>query len=213
MSRIIRQKTKGFTLLEVLIALAILASLSVAAYQVLNQVQMSSIVTHEKEQRLAEIQRTLAIMDNDFRQMALRKFRTNGEDPGKLLLIAKDNLMSSDSQGIMFTRYGWLNPQMQFPRGEVTKVGYRITDGQLERIWWRYPDTPAGDSGNVMKLLTQVESMTFRYYYNKKWVDTWDNGDALPNAVSVKLKLKDYGEIERVYLTPGAQLGGLHDPL
>ncbi|CAM3739385.1 Type II secretion system protein J precursor [Vibrio aerogenes CECT 7868] len=211
MSRIIRQKNKGFTLLEVLIALAILASLSVAAYQVLNQVQTSSIVTHEKEQRLAEIQRTLAIMDNDFRQMALRKFRTDGEKPGKLLLVAKDNLMSSDSQGIMFTRYGWLNPQMQFPRGEVTKVGYRVIDEQLQRIWWRYPDTPVGDSGNVMKLLTQVESMTFRYYYKKKWVDTWDNGAALPNAVGVKFKLKDYGEIERIYLTPGAELGASDD--
>lgn len=71
----------GFTLIEVLVAIAIFASLSVGAYQVLNQVQRSNEISAERTARLAELQRAMVIMDADFRQMALRQFRTDGEAP------------------------------------------------------------------------------------------------------------------------------------
>lgn len=71
----------GFTLIEVLVAIAIFASLSVGAYQVLNQVQRSNELSLERNERLKTLQRALVFLNNDFRQMALRKTRTNGEDP------------------------------------------------------------------------------------------------------------------------------------
>ncbi|MEF1342145.1 type II secretion system minor pseudopilin GspI, partial [Vibrio rotiferianus] len=46
------------------------ASLSVAAYQVVSQVQRSDVLSQEKIQRLNELQRAMVMMDNDFRQMA-----------------------------------------------------------------------------------------------------------------------------------------------
>jgi general secretion pathway protein J len=193
----------GFTLIEVLVALAILASLTVAAFQVLNQVQLSNEVSQDKETRLGEIQKALAIMDSDFRQMAARQFRIRGETSGKQFIYMKDRLLSSETEGILFTRLGWLNPQMQFPRGEIVKVGYRVVDERLERVWWRYPDTVAGDTGNVRPLLTKVEALSFRFFYKNNWIESWDNNGVLPEAVDIKLKLKDYGDIERIYLTSG----------
>ncbi|MDF5565276.1 type II secretion system minor pseudopilin GspJ, partial [Vibrio parahaemolyticus] len=67
-----RQRVKGFTLIEVLVSIAIFASLSVAAYQVVSQVQRSNALSQERTQRLNEIQRAMVMMDNDFRQMAMR---------------------------------------------------------------------------------------------------------------------------------------------
>ncbi len=201
-----KRHSRGFTLIEVLVALAILASLTIAAYQVLNQVQRSNVVSQESEKRLGEIQKALAIMDSDFRQMASRQFRNQGEEPGSQLLWMQDGLLSSDSVGILFTRHGWINPQMQFPRGDIIKVGYRLTGERLERVWWRYPDTVAGDNGIVRPLLTQVESIAFRLYFHHQWVDRWEDKGVLPEAISVKLTLKDYGEIERIYLVSGSEL-------
>ncbi|MCR9886249.1 type II secretion system minor pseudopilin GspJ [Vibrio alginolyticus] len=201
-----RQRVKGFTLIEVLVSIAIFASLSVAAYQVVSQVQRSNALSQERTQRLNEIQRAMVMMDNDFRQMAMRQTRTNGEEPASRLIFWSDYLLDSDTKGLMFARLGWHNPQQQFPRGEVTKVGYRLKEETLQRVWWRYPDTPVGQQGTVTPLLTQVESFDMRFYDGKQWKKEWAEEKALPKAVSVVLTLKDYGEIVRTYLTPDGTL-------
>ncbi|MBS9877553.1 type II secretion system minor pseudopilin GspJ [Vibrio sp. 665] len=201
-----RQRVKGFTLIEVLVSIAIFASLSVAAYQVVSQVQRSNALSQERTQRLNEIQRAMVMMDNDFRQMAMRQTRTNGEEPASRLIFWSDYLLDSDTKGLMFARLGWHNPQQQFPRGEVTKVGYRLKEETLQRVWWRYPDTTVGQQGTVTPLLTQVESFDMRFYDGKQWKKEWAEEKALPKAVSVVLTLKDYGEIARTYLTPDGTL-------
>jgi general secretion pathway protein J len=201
-----RSKTKGFTLIEVLVSIAIFATLSVAAYQVVNQVQRSNEVSTERSARLNALQRSLVILDNDFRQMAQRQFRTNGEEASSKLILMQEYLLDSDTIGVMFTRLGWHNPQQQFPRGEVTKVGYRIKEETLERVWWRYPDTPTGQEGVVTPLLEGIEAFNLEFYNGSSWLKEWQTDRALPKAVKLKLTLKDYGEIERIYLTPSGTI-------
>ncbi len=211
MNNIRRQRNaqRGFTLIEVLVSIAIFAAMSVAAYQVLNQVQLSNQISAQRSARMNELQRAMVIMDNDFRQMALRQVRTAGGDPAAQLVFFGDNLIDSDSKGIVFSRMGWLNPQQQFPRGEVTKVGYRIQDDVLQRVWWRYPDTVAGDQMIVSPLLSRVTDFDVRFYNGKKWLSDWTVKYTLPQAVAITLTLEDYGQIRRVYLTPGSKLQGV----
>lgn len=204
MSAARRRLSKGFTLIEVLVAMAIFASMSIAAYQVLNQVQRSNDISLERSTRLNELQRAIVMMDSDFRQMAARQFRTNGKDSNEGYLQWKSYLLDSDSQGVMFIRLGWPNPQQQFPRGNLTKVGYRLKEHVLERVWWQYPDTTINEPPVVMPLLTGVESWSMRFYFNEKWSDDWDEIDSLPKAVEVTLKLQDYGDITRIYLVAGS---------
>ena len=202
---------QGFTLLEVLISIAIFAALSVTAYQVVDQVRLSNAMSLEHSERLKELQRSLVLMDSDFRQIAPRPFRTDGElnddSEGTQLLIWQDYLLESDSKGLLFTRLGWHNPQQQFPRGEIVKVGYRMKDETLERVWWRYPDTPAGQEPVITPLLTDVDAFNMRFYYEDKWVDEWSAKQALPQAVAIELELSDYGKIERLYLVAGGSIG------
>ncbi len=199
---------QGFTLIEVLVAIAIFASLSVGAYQVLNQVQRSNELSQQRSTRLNQINRAIVLMDADFRQIAARQFRTEGGEPSSQFLIWQDELLGSEQKAIVFTRLGWHNPQQQFPRGEITKVAYRLKDDALERVWWRYPDTPIAQEGIVTPVLEQVDSWSMRFYFEGKWSDTWEQNMVLPNAIAVKLTLKDYGEIERIYLVTGGLVTG-----
>ncbi|MGF1686959.1 type II secretion system minor pseudopilin GspJ [Photobacterium japonica] len=196
----------GFTLLEVLVAIAVFSMLSLSAYQVMNGVQRSNAQSIEHNERLKEIQRAMVMMDNDFRQIVARKTRNLGETASDKLLQSSEYLLDSSSDGILFTRLGWQNPQHMFPRGEVLKVGYRVVDDTLERVWFRYPDTVVGSEALVRPILTGVEKLAFRFYSDKKWADKWDKAAALPQGVIVQLTLEDYGEIERVYMLPDSVL-------
>jgi general secretion pathway protein J len=196
----------GFTLIEVLVAIAVFASLSIGAYQVVNQAQRSNQIAKVNIDRIKQIQRTLIYVDNDFRQIAARPFRSNGEEASKRLFVAGDYVADSQAQGILFVRLGWQNPQQTFPRGEITKVGYRLVDGVLERLWWRYPDTVSGDKPNRVALLDKIEALNFTFYDGKSWLESWEKILSLPVAIKMTMTLEDKGDIERIFLTPQVDL-------
>ncbi|EAS40808.1 type II secretion system minor pseudopilin GspJ [Photobacterium profundum] len=193
---------QGFTLLEVLVAIAVFAMLSLSAYQVLSNVQLSNQQSIEHNDRLQSIQRAVVMMDNDFRQIVARRVRTQGEKPSDKLLLASEYLLGSSSQGITFTRAGWQNPQQMFPRGENVRVGYRIIDDTLERVWFRYPDTVVGTEPLVREMLADVTDLSFRFYSDNKWTEEWSKDAVLPEGIMVKMTLVDFGDIERVYMLP-----------
>lgn len=188
--------------------MAIFAVMSVGAYQILNQVQRSNQISADTTARMNELQKAMVFMDSDFRQMALRQTRSQGEDPSQSLIEWSEYLLDSDQQGVRFSRLGWLNPNQQFNRGEVAKVGYRIKDHVLQRLWWSHPDTPLGEEPIVRSLLHGVESWQMRFYDGESWTQDWDSANTLPKAVKVELTLSDYGNISRTYLTTGAVLSG-----
>lgn len=199
-------RNKGFTLLEVLVAIGVFAMLSLSAYQVLNGVQRSNVQSQEHNQRISEIQRAMIIMGNDFSQIVARQTRSNDEEPSKKLVESGEYLFDSSSQGILFVRDGWQNPEAMFPRSDVTKVGYRIVDDNLERVWFRYPDNTAGTEPLVKVILPNVTEMKLEFYTDKRWIKNWDSEGKLPEGIKVTLKLKDFGDIDRVFVLPKAEL-------
>ncbi|SMY38007.1 type II secretion system minor pseudopilin GspJ [Photobacterium andalusiense] len=206
MLQINRRQQQGFTLLEVLVAIAVFAMLSLSANQVITNVMRSDAQSKDHNQRLQAIQRTMIMMDNDFRQIVARKFRVDAEKPTDKILQASEYLLDSSSEGITFVRGGWQNPQSMFPRGDITRVGYRIIDDNLERVWFRYPDTVVGAKPLVRVLLTGVSDLKFEFYYDKQWHKKWNKADSLPAGIKVIMTLKKLGKIERIYLLPTSAL-------
>lgn len=201
-----RHSATGFTLIEVLLALMIFSSLSMAANQVFRNVLNSNTQTEEIGNSLKSLQRSILIMNSDFRQIMARPYRDAGEKVKDQLIEMKAGLLGSDSDGIRFVRGGWINPQQLYPRGDVVKVGYRVQEEILQRVRWMYPDDSSAVEPAVMPVMEGVKSLKFEVYNDEKWQDSWDKPLTMPKALRVTLETKRYGELTYIYLLPGQTL-------
>ncbi len=195
-----RSKQQGFTLLEILIAIAVFSVLSLAAYQVLQGVISSDQISSEHTQRLKQLQRAMLIIERDITQMVARTTRT-GAEPSKNFLRAGKFIAESESDGIEFVRLGWSNPQGQFPRSNLVRVAYRIKENNLERLYFLYPDIVSGQEPEVQVLINDVNSLTLRYW-DKSWQTSWSQNDKLPAGIAMEFDFEAYGVVTRLFLTP-----------
>lgn len=201
------RKTVGFTLIEVLLALGIFTSLSLAANQVLRNVLNSNEQTQKVGNSLKALQRTISIMDSDFRQVVARAYRNSGQQIPDQMLEIGSGLLESDADGVRFSRGGWINPQQMFGRGEVVKVGYRLRDKHLERLRWVYPDDSPGAEPAVNALLDEVMSLRIAVTSDgSDWSENWDQNNTMPKAIRLTFETQRYGDLERIYLLPDQTL-------
>lgn len=192
---------RGFTLVEMLLALAILAALSVAAIGVLQNVIRADTLTKEKAQQIQALQQTFSQMAADFNQIVPRRGRNDDA-----LFSAGRFLLGSDDWAIAFSRSGWPNPMGILPRSEIQSVSYRLRQQQLERLSYDQQDPLTGSRPTTWVLQRDVEAFRLRFYASGRWQDRWESAQNLPQALEVTLTLKGYGDITRLFLlAPGDQ--------
>ena len=190
---------RGFTLLEMLVAIAIFATLSLGAYQVLQGVLTSDEVAKRKEARLSELQLAFSLLERDITQMVPRSGRIDGEN-NKVLLAASRFGQQSDDWGMAFIRGGWLNPDGILPRSGLQRVGWRLKGQTLERLSYLYPDPAIGTEPRIQPVLTGVTALRLYFYDKGQWKEEWTQRDLLPYGLAVELDLADYGTIRRQFL-------------
>ena len=83
MNTVLKSAQQGFTLLEVLIAIAIFSVVSLASFTIFDTVLRGDESSKIRSERQNELQRAFLLMERDFIQIAKRTMRVNGEEPGK----------------------------------------------------------------------------------------------------------------------------------
>ena len=121
---------KGFTLIEVLVAVAIFGMLSVAAYTVLDSGMRSQRQSEERLSHLAEIQRLFFNMSQDIAYISKRPSRNDLGDVEPLLYGESE--VSGQGFKMAFNRTNWRNPAA-FPRSHMQHVEYRFEDEKIFR--------------------------------------------------------------------------------
>ncbi|XQW84802.1 type II secretion system minor pseudopilin GspJ [Thalassotalea piscium] len=195
-------KATGFTLLEVLVSVAIFALISLASFSLFDGVLKSEEVSREQMERLNEIQRGWMLIERDIIQISRRSLRIEGEAPSDNLLHTSLDNYSSSNIGLAFTRYGWTNPGLLIPRSEMQSVAYYLEDNQLQRLHFNFVDSVVGETPKVRPLISNVEKISFEFYYQKKWQQEIEEG-RLPVAIKVVLETSDLGVLSRKFLVAG----------
>lgn len=192
---------KGFSLLEVLIAISIFAMLSLTAYQVLQGVLRSGEISKRHSEALTELQRAMLIIEQDFRQIVARSSRNEGgEQEDFHVLNVATGLFDSTDQGIEFNRLGWQNPLNLLPRSNILRVRYRLYDNQLQRLYFLYPDLVSGQEPEIQILLNNIDKLSFRFWDSTQWVDNWEIDNQLPTGIEINFNSKQFGNLRRVFL-------------
>jgi general secretion pathway protein J len=195
-------KYKGFTLLEVLIAIAIFSIISLSSFSIFDTVLKGDEIAKQRSERHNELQRAFLIIERDIFQIARRSVRLNGESPLESFLQTSGDAFTSDEQALAFVRHGWTNPNLLLPRSDMQAVAYRVVDETLERLHFNFVDAVVGEEPKVRQLITDISELTFEYYDGKKWQETW-SGKSLPFAIAIEADTKDYGVIRRQFLVAG----------
>ena len=200
-------RSGGFTLLEILVAMAIFAMIGLASTGVLTSVINSNQISQERFAQLQTLQRAMITIERDVLQAIARPVRINGEQTD--VVMRGGQLEGSDADGLAFVRGGWQNPQMMLARSTQQTVAYRMTDNKLERLYSNYVDNVIGYEPKVRVLLEDVTDFQVEFVVQTDnndggedtavtWNDTY-TGAALPKAIAITLQTRDFGTIRREF--------------
>ncbi|MEZ5543274.1 MAG: type II secretion system minor pseudopilin GspJ [Pseudomonadota bacterium] len=193
---------RGFTLLELLVALAIFSLLAVMAYGGLNSVLSQRAATAEAADQLGRLQKVYLLMERDLEQIVARPVRDEyGTELPPLV----------GSETMQLTRGGWRNP-LALARSTLQRVSYAFEDDQLVRYTWAVLDR-AQDSQPVRQPLTdEITQLDIRYLDNDGWKTSWAGASALtlpgvaaavlPRAIEVTLEHKRFGKLVWLFRLP-----------
>lgn len=218
----------GLTLIELLLAVAILAVITVGCYTVTQQFVTADEQLRGRLQELQGLQRSIQIIGRDLGQVFPRSVQSFQD---------RKPAMLGTGDAIEFTRGGYLVPDfVNRPSSELARVRYYVnSDAQLIRAVWRLVDRPNDEPDGEAVVLRGVEVLEWSYIpqvgtnlggQTRQTLDQWPADDyqggggdesdgarrlaVLPWGVSLTIETQTWGELNWQWEMPnfrGAVVG------
>jgi general secretion pathway protein J len=204
---------KGFTLLEVLVALSIFALIGLGSNQLLRTVIDTRDATQVKMAELNRLQRVFIMIERDLVQLTDRSIRNEFGDPLPAIEL------SAGDYDLELSRLGWRNPAAM-PRSNIQRVAYSLNEKKLERHYWEVLDRAEDSKPRVQVLMEGVDGFRVNAvdeegdttdYWSSTTIDGINEDDlpedsdeqsrkasSLPPAVEIIVTLQGLGEIRRL---------------
>lgn len=173
---------RGFTLIEVVAAVAVAALILSAAYGVVTTTIASQ---RRAEELLGAYKEGAAIMRLVCEDLRGATFENNAE-----------NFSVADEQE--FPSFGFSGISWDPATGRIrpARVGYEVErKGDLLRLLRTYSAVDPGpeEAGGGVLVTDRIDGWAVEYFDGQEWLDTWEDSKELPAAVRVEFTLKTPG--------------------
>jgi general secretion pathway protein J len=180
-------RSRGLTLIELLVALSIFSILGVLCYRALEIASTSQLRITEDLHRWHTIARAMQRLQTNLQQAV-----SAPPSAGK-----KQASLSFNPSGL---------PELQFLRPDkgrgVSRQALRLTAGELVMIRWDNQNASGNESREV--LMSGVREVRWHFLKDGRQSQAWPpvtgQTDELPDAVGVELDLVDVGKLSRTFL-------------
>lgn len=192
----------GFTLFELLIAVAVFAVMSAMAYGGLISAAETGAHVKQRSEQLRALGTALHLIEDDILHSVNRPVRDALGDPQHAMVV-----LGPHDGLLRLTRSGGLSPAIEAgntPRSALRRIEYRLVDGQLFRDVWPVLDRMQTSKPSSVVVLENLRQFDLRAMdANGEWQNTWptDDVDALvapPYGVEITFDLPPWGRIRRV---------------
>ncbi len=230
MKRVHTSNEQGLTILEVMIALALLATISALTWGTMSSSFKLRNAATTRFETLQSMRRAVDrittelsmafVVDEDFEELA-----ANRE-------ITYRTVFEGDNDELTFTTMSHLQYYDDMPSSGQAEITYRVQsqrgrDGRMHRNLVRREDAPIDDrpdrGGRLYTVLRDVEDLEFEYWDGDReiagdaWTRSWDAyGDhegVLPDRVRVRVEVKNpFGNRDNFTIVGQARIQ-LRDPL
>ena len=212
-----RQVRGGFTLIEVLVAMAITAVIAVLAYVSLSTVIVGVDSVRSEADQINTLNRAFQVLARDIRQVVDRPIL---DEFGSREAALEGGPLAR--QMLALTRAGWHNT-VDLSRSSLQRVAYYLEEDRLIRASWSVLDRSGSSEPREVTLLEGVESFDLQFLDDinalrinqgieldrRLWLDNWLADISQPNvvielpaALTIRLDIIDWGQIERTYVLP-----------
>jgi general secretion pathway protein J len=188
-------RSTGFTLVEVLLALAIFGVIAVLAYRATASLTEGEARLSAEARRWRALDALFARFEGDIRQAVPRAARAGPRVEPAWLALPAD---SAGNAALVFTRSGAEFSDDPGIAGQ--RIGYRLRGHAVEIAYWPQVDNAADIQPAVYTLVDGVTGFRIAYLGRTgAWRDSWpvQGESALPRAVRVDLTTDSGEAIER----------------
>lgn len=204
---------KGFTLMEVLVAISIFALIGVASYRVLNSVMQADERVELRSEQMRTINRAFWLLQQDAEQLMLRNVRDVGG-------VVADNYLRVQNDSdlpLQFTRGGRANP-LGLTRSSMQRVAYAVGphpdyekndsphyhEDRLYLLRYTWPSLDgSGDKtkAQIQAVLPDIIGMTVGVLTKQGPQSNWPTGSGgdPPLALQFEFSFKDGSQLKRAY--------------